>query len=276
MWLALMGKWIVRQMAISHSGRVRGRRAQSRECANTAPEAISEAKKRAPTDVDGASGAEELDLSELERALAPTLDPLPRTPRQARSLRTRDSLLRAAEALFIERGYAGVTADDIAEAAGVSVGAFYNYYRNKRQILMALALMRLGAIFTHLRLAHMDLAHGDHHTAIRAAIIPVIASDQRPSLRGVWQQLMSLEPELAPCQAVIRRYALDQLERQLQSAREHGRLWPGLDIEATALAIYAMLDTLSVRRDRDLPDERLIESVTSLIERTLYPPGKPD
>jgi AcrR family transcriptional regulator len=222
-----------------------------------------------------AEGVDGLDLSELARALAPAIEPPPRTPRQARSLRTRDKLLRAAEELFIARGYAGVTADEIAAAAGVSVGAFYTYYRNKRQILMALALTRLDDIFAHLRLARMDLAHGDHHTALREAVASVIASGQRPSLRGVWQQVMSLEPELAPCQAAIRRYALDQLEGQLHSARENGSLWPGLDIEATALAIFAMLDTLSARRDDDLPDERLVASVTMLIERALYPPGQP-
>lgn len=227
-------------------------------------------------EVDSAEGAEELDLRELKRALEPVIEALPRTPQQARGLRTRDKLLRAAETLFIERGYAGVTADEIAKAAGVSVGAFYTYYHNKRQILMALAQRRLSDIFTHLRILRMDLAHGDHHAVIRAAIASVIASDQRPGLRGVWQQVMSLEPELAPCQTAIRRYALDQLNHQLQSARESGKLWPGLDIEATALAIFAMLDTLSARRDHDLPDERLVESATTLIERALYPPGQPD
>lgn len=236
--------------------------------------AISEARHGGALEGDQ-DGRNELDLRALARALEPAMEPFPRTPRQARSVRTREALLAAAESQFIARGYAGVTADEIAAAAGVSVGAFYTYYRNKRQILMALAQRRLSDIFTHLRLAHMDLASGDHHTVIREVITSVIASDQRPGLRGVWQQLMSLEPELAPCQSIIRRYALDQLERQLASARENGRLWPGLDIQATALAIFAMLDTLSARHDHDLPDERLIESVTLLIERALFPPGQP-
>lgn len=222
----------------------------------------------------GARGVEDLDLHELEQALAPAIEPLPRTPRQARSLLKRDALLNAAGTLFMEHGYAGVTADEIAASAGVSVGTFYNYFRNKRQILMALAQRRLGDIFTHLRLSRMDLAQSDHHAAIRAAIMSVIASDQRPGLRGVWQQLMSLEPELAPYQAAIRRYALDQLEGQLRGVQERGSLWPGLDIEVTALAIFTMLDALSARRENDLPDERLIEGVTTLIERALFPPSQ--
>jgi AcrR family transcriptional regulator len=249
--------------------------------ADSAPRGDGSAAPETPTGEEQSTARylyapDNLDLRELERALAPAIEPLPRTPRQARSLRTRDSLLRAAERLFIEHGYAGVTADEIAAAAGVSVGAFYNYYRNKRQILMALAQKRLGDIFAHLRLARMDLAHGDHHQVIRAVIASVVASDRGPGLRGVWQQLMSLEPELAPYQAAIRRYARDQLVGQLEIARENGRLWPDLDIEATAMAIFAMLDTLSARRDSDLPDERLIESVTALIERALFPPVQPD
>lgn len=219
----------------------------------------------------------ELDLSALQAALHPALDELPRAPRQARSREKRAELLRAAETLFVERGYAGATADDIASAAGVSVGTFYNYFRNKRQILLALALLRLTDVFAHLRIAQLDLAHGDHHAAIHAAMTAVLADGQRPGLRGVWQQLMSLEPELAPYQAIVRRYALDLIAQRLREARdeangETGGVWPDLDIEGTAVALLAMLDNLSARRDDDLPDERVIAAVTALIERAIFSP----
>jgi AcrR family transcriptional regulator len=173
--------------------------------------------------------------------------------------------------MFVERGYAATTADEIALAAGVSVGTFYNYFRNKRQILLALALLRLSDIFTHLRLAHLDLAQGDRHTAIRDAIASVLVGGQRSGLRGVWQQLMSLEPELAPYQATVRRYALNLIEARLRAACESGGVWPNLDIEGTALALFSLLDSLSTRCDDDLPEDRVIDSVTALIERALFP-----
>jgi AcrR family transcriptional regulator len=213
---------------------------------------------------------EALDLSALQAALHPALEELPRLPRQARSREKRAELLKSAETLFVERGYAATTADDIAIAAGVSVGTFYNYFRNKRQILLALALLRLSDIFTHLRVAHMDLAHGDRHAAIRDAIASVVAGGRRPGLRIVWQQLMSLEPELAPYQATVRRYALNLIEERLRAACERGGVWPDLDIEGTALAIFSLLDSLSARRDDDLPEDRVIDSVTALIERALF------
>ena len=213
-----------------------------------------------------------LDLSALQAALYPALEELPRAPRQARSREKRAELLKSAEALFVERGYAATTADDIALAARVSVGTFYNYFRNKRQILLALTLLRLSDIFTHVRLAQMDLAHGDHHATIHDAITAVLAGDRRPGLRVVWQQLMSLEPELAPYQATVRRYALNLIEERLRAARESGGVWPDLDIEGTSLALFSLLDSLGSRRDDDLPIERMIDSVTALIERSIFPP----
>ncbi len=213
-----------------------------------------------------------LDVRALQAALHPALGELPRVPRQARSREKRAELLKSAEVLFTERGYAATTADDIAIAAGVSVGAFYNYFRNKRQILLTLVLLRLSDIFTHLRLAHMDLAHGDRHAVLRAAVASVVAGERSQGLRVVWQQLMSLEPELAPYQATVRRYALNLIEERLREACASGGVWPDLDIEGTALALFSLLDSLSARRDDDLPESRVIDSVTALIERGLFPP----
>jgi len=58
-----------------------------------------------------------------------------KTPRQARSRRTRDRLLAAAARVFSERGYAGGTTNHIAAEAGVSVGSLYQYFPNKDAIL---------------------------------------------------------------------------------------------------------------------------------------------
>lgn len=215
-----------------------------------------------------------LDLSALQAALHPALEDAPRVPQQARSREKRAELLKAGEMLFLERGYAATTADDIALAAGVSVGTFYNYFRNKRQILMTMALMRLSDIFTHLRMAEMDLAHGDHYTAIRDAIASVVEGGRRQGLRIVWQQLMSLEPELAPYQDLVRTYAIHLIAERLRAASEQGGFWPGLDIEGTALAIFSLLDSLSARRVDDLPIDRIIDSVSLVIERALFAPSQ--
>ncbi len=60
-------------------------------------------------------------------------------PRQARSRETYDRILRAADELFAERGSAAVTTTQIATHAGVSVGALYRFFPDKRAVGEALA-----------------------------------------------------------------------------------------------------------------------------------------
>ncbi|HNC47134.1 MAG TPA: TetR/AcrR family transcriptional regulator, partial [Acidobacteriota bacterium] len=49
-------------------------------------------------------------------------------PKQERSRRTREKIIEAALKLFDERGFEKTTSNDIALAAGVSIGSFYVYF----------------------------------------------------------------------------------------------------------------------------------------------------
>jgi len=53
------------------------------------------------------------------------------TRRQPKIRKTRDQILRAATEMFITRGYAWTSVDDIVEAAGCTRGAFYYYFEDK-------------------------------------------------------------------------------------------------------------------------------------------------
>jgi AcrR family transcriptional regulator len=59
-------------------------------------------------------------------------------PKQARSERTLQRLLDAAEALIKEKGHAAVSIPEIARRAGSSVGGFYARFRDKGELLRAL------------------------------------------------------------------------------------------------------------------------------------------
>jgi AcrR family transcriptional regulator len=62
----------------------------------------------------------------------------------------RVALLEAAYHVFVTRGYHGTRIDDVVEAAGVSHGAFYRYFKNKdelAQILAARAMRQVSTAF---------------------------------------------------------------------------------------------------------------------------------
>ena len=60
------------------------------------------------------------------------------TRRQAQANETRRYILEAARKLFMERGYAGATAEAIAAQAGVSAQTIYAIFKNKKRILVSL------------------------------------------------------------------------------------------------------------------------------------------
>ena len=57
----------------------------------------------------------------------------PRTQR-ARSDATRDALLVAARALFVAKGYAGTSTPEVCQAAGMTRGALYHHFVDKRDL----------------------------------------------------------------------------------------------------------------------------------------------
>ncbi len=80
-------------------------------------------------------------------------------PKQSRSRATYDSIVRACEELLPERGYLGLTTNEIAERAGVNIASLYEYFHTKDAIVAEVAdraVLRSIAAFR----AHLDDAMG--------------------------------------------------------------------------------------------------------------------
>jgi AcrR family transcriptional regulator len=81
-------------------------------------------------------------------------------PRAADSADTRARVVVAAQVLFAERGYSGVSMDQLAAAAGVNVRAIYHYFPSKRALFegaAAATFERYGAEVIERVMAHDDL-----------------------------------------------------------------------------------------------------------------------
>ncbi|HZO15087.1 MAG TPA: helix-turn-helix domain-containing protein [Polyangiaceae bacterium] len=73
---------------------------------------------------------------------------VPKDPgrRQRRVERTREQLLDAAHALFLERGYHPVVLSDVSARADLGTGTLYLHYRDKHEIYEALARRHLASM----------------------------------------------------------------------------------------------------------------------------------
>jgi len=66
--------------------------------------------------------------------------------RHPRGHSTRAALVAAARALFTERGYSGVGTEEVVEHAGVTRGALYHHFRDKRDLFRAVFQQMEGEI----------------------------------------------------------------------------------------------------------------------------------
>jgi AcrR family transcriptional regulator len=159
----------------------------------------------------------------------------------ADAARTAQDVLDAATALFAARGFADVTLDDVARAAGVTRGAVYHHYTNKAGVFDAVArhlqAQVADAVITAAEGAGADpgaqLRAGSHAflDAITApAVVRVLLVDA-PSVVG-WQTWRRLDAEnsAAHLRDGLREVGvpgplLDALTAQLSGAMNEAALW---------------------------------------------------
>ena len=93
--------------------------------------------------------------------------------RERERLRRRQAMLRAAQSVFAEKGYAQATLDEIAERAEFGKGTLYNYFEGGKEDLL---------------FAILDEVHDDIHAIIRDAFTGEGASER--SLRARYRALV--------------------------------------------------------------------------------------
>lgn len=84
---------------------------------------------------------------------------------------TRERILDAALALFIEKGVAGTTVSDIERAVGLAAGtgSFYRHYKSKEELIVPAFQRGVTRVFTELETARVAAAAVDdpHERAVR-------------------------------------------------------------------------------------------------------------
>ena len=160
---------------------------------------------------------------------------LPPAPQQKRSLDKRERLKSAGLALFGKNGYERTSIEEIARTANLAVGGFYQHYRSKRQLLLALMDDLLE------KLSQLDL-RPHPSTDIRSGLRDFLSRAFSADLRYLgayraWQEAVLSDSDLARKQIEVnswttsRVHALFALLQQLPNART------GINISALARAM---------------------------------------
>lgn len=133
-------------------------------------------------------------------------------------VQVRRDILRAAIPLFLERGIAATSMEEIARAAGVARTTLYNYFRHKEEILLTYVeeqFSRAGAV-ERVAVAQEE----DPETALLRLIELTMAERTAPRHRDYERLFTMLMEEASPTARQTVRRHLEGLVERVRSAAE--------------------------------------------------------
>jgi AcrR family transcriptional regulator len=194
----------------------------------------------------------------------------PPAPQQRRSLEKRARLKEAGLALFGEKGYESTSVDEIARRAELAVGSFYQHFRSKRQLLLALVDELLE------KLSRLDLSPRGNQGVrenLRAVLGRAFAHDLRYlGAYRAWQEAVLSDPNLARKQEAIHEWTTGRAERLFEALQSLPGARKGVDIAGLASAMDTFFWSL-LGQAVLLPKAKLnrsIDSATHLIYHALF------
>ena len=202
---------------------------------------------------------------------------LPADPKQARSKQTKEKIIQAAIRLFEERGYEKTTSNDIAAEAGVSVGSFYVYFTDKRQLLLTI-FERVSDeiyknVFDSFRAEH--LFGSELGPSIRQAIAKAIVDKERHAgLHRVLSEMVLKDPEFSIRQKRAMERSAERLRELISLAKKAGLTW-NIDIDVAAFMVQRVVFDLSqdfVTGHIELDEDKAIDALTEMVQRYVFKP----
>lgn len=194
----------------------------------------------------------------------------PAPPQQARSLEKRKKLLRAGCLLFAEKGYEATSIQQIAAKGGAAAGAFYTYFRSKRQMLVVL----MNELLQRLASLNLRPTGGDNvQTGLRSFLGGAFRTDREYyGVVRAWQEAALSDPELAAMQRTIESWTQARVLGVFQLLQRHPKARRDCDLPAFARMMdrhfWSLLARGSRMRPRDF--DREVELAADVIYHYLF------
>jgi AcrR family transcriptional regulator len=188
---------------------------------------------------------------------------MPRRSQRERSDATRTALVATARELFGERGYAHVPADEVVSRAGVTRGAMYHHYADKRDLFRAV----LEEVETEItaEIAAALAAAPDRPAALVAAIRTMLGICRRPAAVRIvlidapavlgWPEWRSVET----------RHGLRLLTGLLDDAARDGLVDPAVVPTLAQLALSALIEAALIVAHAEDQEKAVADAEQALV-----------
>jgi len=194
---------------------------------------------------------------------------------QERARKTYEALLIAAGEAFHEAGYDATGTPDIAARAGVSVGTFYRYFDDKKQIYLEVTRRYLAEAYHRVmdRLTPARFSGKDRRGTIDEAVsILLEQSTRHPITHKVFVEMSLRDPDVLELRRAFDKITHEKLSMLIAAICPRTAV---PDPEATALIVHvAAIECASViggiRGPVPVERERAQAALTALLYRALF------
>lgn len=169
-------------------------------------------------------------------------------PKQVDHEQRRQALAEAVFTVIGTRGFEAVSLRDVADQAGVSMGAVQHYFPAKNDMLLfALAHMR-ARVLQRLQTAVSQLAEPTRRDTIRAALRVMLPVDEPGRQEACVNIAFFSAATVTPAYADLLREGYSRIlttsQAQLHAAAQAGELHPDVDVEQEAAALFFLTQGL--------------------------------
>jgi AcrR family transcriptional regulator len=200
-----------------------------------------------------------------------------RTPKQRRGIETKKQILKTALALFARKGIHGTNSTEIAQKAGVSIGSFYSYFKNKKTLLLEVLE---DYVEQHYKMVWRTLDGFNLSALDRSTIKSIIESvfeayDINPEFHRQTHALRYSDPDIKRIYDREREREIDQI-RYLIEKNQH-RLVNIKDPQAVAMVIHNAVENVAHTAKfmgSDIEETRLVDGLADMISGYILGSGK--
>lgn len=191
----------------------------------------------------------------------------------------RQQILDAGRACFARNGFHATSMQDVIAEAGLSVGAFYRYFRSKDELIEAIAEQSVGRILGAIK----PVSELEPAPSLPEAIGMIVEGIEPHATReGTFGMAIQVWAESlrSPAQERLVKEIYGRLgglvRRIVERAAEAGHLPPGADVDAVASVMFSLIPGFALQRVLlgELDRDTYLRGVQTCFEMSMTPRTK--
>jgi AcrR family transcriptional regulator len=196
-----------------------------------------------------------------------------RDPKQERSKESRNNIIAAGLKLFSEKGYYKTNSKEIAKKAGVSIGSFYMYFKDKKDLFKEVLVdyhEKIRAVLENIEIKNYIQADKGKVFLLYLIHKLIEAHNIYPKFHQEINVMALSDPDISKIIENSKHQSIELTKVILYAWKDKLRI---KDIDAAAIIVQITTEEMVhalLFSDSNTPGEKIIEELTDMLYRYLY------